>query len=1018
MATISSTGIGSGLDVESIVTKLVALERNPLKSLANQATNVNAQISAMGDVQSKFATLSDVATRISTTSAWVARTAASSNTSAATISVTSSAAATAFTLDVDALAQKQATSSPAMAAGSYVGAGTLTFRLGAWTPVGTDAGTDNTGVANADAALPVAQAALTTAQNNLTTANATLTTANTALTGADSTLATATSDANTANATLASTTGTYNAAVTAFNAAEATRSASEATLASANTSATNTAAAASAAQTFLDNVTAASPADISTAQANFDAADAALTSATATAGTALSDSNTADATWATASGTAATATATLANANSALVSTTPALSNANATLATANSQFSVAAAANTAADAATAALEDDQTASTALTNYAAANPSNAELTAYAQKYADWVAAIAANDHVAPGLQTTESTARADMLNARSTLSLADPAARTTADDITAPADATNSSLLKGQAIDSASLAGTTPSGAAAAKATALANQAAASAAAATATTNYNNAFSAQSAAVTTSATANANLATATSDKASKAAALGAANAAVVAATSDKAAKASLLADSNNAVATATTARDATAATASTAASAQSAAQTARDNATTAAASENTAVGVANSDNLAAAADAASKGSLLATATTDRANAQAAVTAAGSAVTAATTAATNATTAVANATSGITTLRPTFAPGSGSSDFTVTATATDTVATLAAKINAANGGVVATAFFDGTQDRLQLTSKSTGAAAGFRVQASDSGDGNNTDNAGVSRFAYDPQTSAFGMASAGITAKYGQDAKARINGLVVTSSTNSLTTNLTGVTVDLKATTTTGYGTPGEVKSSVSMTISEDVTVAVKNINDFIAAYNDVTKMLGDLTKYDAKTKRASLFQGDSTVLGMQNVLRSIQSSISNGSSTYQRLADIGVERQLDGTLTMNTNKLSVAANNGSEVQKLFTSSTGTALTNGFAVKFASFASGALKVGGAVINKEKALQLQLNNNTKEQTKVNDRASSVEARLRKTYTSLDSKMASLNALNAYVAQQVTTWNKSTG
>jgi flagellar hook-associated protein 2 len=59
-----------------------------------------------------------------------------------------------------------------------------------------------------------------------------------------------------------------------------------------------------------------------------------------------------------------------------------------------------------------------------------------------------------------------------------------------------------------------------------------------------------------------------------------------------------------------------------------------------------------------------------------------------------------------------------------------------------------------------------------------------------------------------------------------------------------------------------------------------------------------------------------------------------------------------------------------------------------------------------------------LQKNLATNATEQTRVNDRAAAVEARLRKQYTALDTKMAGLSALNAYVAQQVTTWNKSTG
>jgi flagellar hook-associated protein 2 len=52
MATISSAGIGSGLDVNSIVSQLVALEKAPLSTLTLKATNVQAQISAFGEIQS------------------------------------------------------------------------------------------------------------------------------------------------------------------------------------------------------------------------------------------------------------------------------------------------------------------------------------------------------------------------------------------------------------------------------------------------------------------------------------------------------------------------------------------------------------------------------------------------------------------------------------------------------------------------------------------------------------------------------------------------------------------------------------------------------------------------------------------------------------------------------------------------------------------------------------------------------------------------------------------------------
>ena len=333
---------------------------------------------------------------------------------------------------------------------------------------------------------------------------------------------------------------------------------------------------------------------------------------------------------------------------------------------------------------------------------------------------------------------------------------------------------------------------------------------------------------------------------------------------------------------------------------------------------------------------------------------------------------------------------------------------VTIDAADTLTTMASKINATNSGVVATVFNDGTNERLLLSSKTTGIAAGFRVQSAEPA---------LAGFVFDPENKpGTGMADPVMPIQYGQDAKARINGLAVTSATNTLTDNIPGVTIKLVATTTSGYGTPGEVKSPISMGISEDVTPAVKNVSDFVSAYNTLNKTLSELTKYSAATRTAGLFQGDSSVVGLQNVLRSMLGSASMGASS-QYLSDVGLERQLDGSLKINTDKLSAAANNGTSLQQLFTNNSGDPFTNGFALKFKTLGKGVLAATGMVTTKASALQANLNSNTLEQTKVNDRAALFETRLRKQYSALDAQMAQLNALNAYVAQQVATWNKST-
>lgn len=340
---------------------------------------------------------------------------------------------------------------------------------------------------------------------------------------------------------------------------------------------------------------------------------------------------------------------------------------------------------------------------------------------------------------------------------------------------------------------------------------------------------------------------------------------------------------------------------------------------------------------------------------------------------------------------------------------------VTVAATDTLAMIASKINSAGAGVRASVFNDGTQERLLLQSRDTGAAAGFRVQSADTA---------LAGLVFDPESKpGAGMATTGIPVQYGQDAKARINGLAVTSSTNTLSDNVAGVTIKLLATTTTGYGTfqtdgvtSAEVKSPITLSVTEDVTGSVKNVQDFVTAYNTLSKNLSDLTKYDASTKTAGLFQGDSAVVGLQRVLRSMLGSISTGGD-YQRLSDVGLELQLDGSLKLNTDKLSVAANNGTALQQLFTTNNSDALTNGFALKFKALGEGIAASGGSLANKASALQNTLTRNTDDQAKITQRAAAFETRLRARYSALDAQMAQLTALNSYVAQQVTTWNKST-
>ena len=134
---LSSTGIGSQLPVEEIVSKLVALEKQPLASLTKAASSMQTQLSVFSQVKSLTSTLSDSAAKLAKSSAWDGMLASSSNSAAVSVNVSGTTSATSFGINVEQLARGQSVASSVMgAAGTPVGAGSMSIQLGTWSANG------------------------------------------------------------------------------------------------------------------------------------------------------------------------------------------------------------------------------------------------------------------------------------------------------------------------------------------------------------------------------------------------------------------------------------------------------------------------------------------------------------------------------------------------------------------------------------------------------------------------------------------------------------------------------------------------------------------------------------------------------------------------------------------------------------------------------------------------------------------------------------------------------------------
>ncbi len=328
---------------------------------------------------------------------------------------------------------------------------------------------------------------------------------------------------------------------------------------------------------------------------------------------------------------------------------------------------------------------------------------------------------------------------------------------------------------------------------------------------------------------------------------------------------------------------------------------------------------------------------------------------------------------------------------------GTKSWGVDYTASDTLTTLAAKINDKGAGVKAAVMRDASgNERLMLTSKETG------------------------------EKSAFTTAGLNFTIPAGQsaqNAKITINGVEQVSESDNFDNVLPGLKITVNEVTTAG--------KDARVAITSDKDAIKKNLQEFIDAYNAVNDLLSSSTKNmrsvdgkvtastDPNNESEGVLQADSSTVNLQNALRSLTTgTASNASGAFNRLAQVGIQMQQGGTLKItDATKLDKALESPDALKSLFaakSSSDGTG--GGIAVNFKKFTDELLAYDGSLNSKSDSLKKRSTANLDEQKKVNQNAATLEARMTRQYTALDKQMASISALSTYMTQQVASWNKS--
>ena len=133
MAGIQASGVGSGLDINTLVSQLVAAERAPLDArITRQRSAVNVEISGLSSLKSSMSTLKDALASIKDIASFAVRTATSSDKTIFTATADDSVGPGSYEIEVGNLATAQKLASGPFVAGrdAVVGTGTLTIAYG------------------------------------------------------------------------------------------------------------------------------------------------------------------------------------------------------------------------------------------------------------------------------------------------------------------------------------------------------------------------------------------------------------------------------------------------------------------------------------------------------------------------------------------------------------------------------------------------------------------------------------------------------------------------------------------------------------------------------------------------------------------------------------------------------------------------------------------------------------------------------------------------------------------------
>lgn len=310
-------------------------------------------------------------------------------------------------------------------------------------------------------------------------------------------------------------------------------------------------------------------------------------------------------------------------------------------------------------------------------------------------------------------------------------------------------------------------------------------------------------------------------------------------------------------------------------------------------------------------------------------------------------------------------------------GSGDAFDITIAAGKGTLADIRDAINSqgAGKGVTATLVNGDSGQVLLLSSDKTGSAGAMSVSAS-GGDGG---------------LSVLNTAGGTLTeVAPAQDALVKVDGISRTSSSNTLTDLVDGITLTL---------TKAKLGEAFSLDVGSDASTLKASMLSFISAYNTALGALRTQSAAGGEGKTAGPLSGDAAP-------RAITSALRNAiSGNYAELSALGLKTAVDGSLSLDGSKFDTAitANPGA-VKNLLGEDAD------FGKSMRDMLHNYVGAQGLLADRGKSLDNRMKSVTQQRADLDARMERLEASYRRQFTALDAMMAQMQSTSSYIAQQL--------